>query len=131
MLYVVLPLVAGAITRHLWLKAGGTQRLAQGVASLKQWSVVGLIVTVVLLFGFQAGTLIAVPLVLQSYGIIATSFVAAGMLRPLFDMAAPVCMIGTSNFFDLAAAVAVSLFGLNSGAALATVVGGGVCQPHS
>jgi arsenite transporter len=131
-LYVVLPLVAGAITRHLWLKAGGTQRLAQGVAALKPWSVVGLIATVVLLFGFQAGTLIdkplvilmiAVPLVLQSYGIFAISYIAAWKLRLPFSIAAPACMIGTSNFFELAVAVAISLFGLNSGAALATVVG--------
>jgi ACR3 family arsenite transporter len=131
-LYVVLPLLAGVVTRHLWLKAGGTQRLAQGVAALKPWSVVGLIATVVLLFGFQAGTLIdkplviamiAVPLVLQSYGIFAISYVAAWKLRLPFSIAAPACMIGTSNFFELAVAVAISLFGLNSGAALATVVG--------
>ena len=132
LLYVVLPLLAGMLTRHLWLKAGGTQRLARGVASLKPWSVVGLIATVVLLFGFQAGTLIdkpavilmiAVPLVLQSYGIFALSYVAAWKLRLPFSIAAPACMIGTSNFFELAVAVAISLFGLNSGAALATVVG--------
>ena len=131
-LYVVLPLLAGALTRHLWLKAGGTKRLSQGVAALKPWSVVGLIATVVLLFGFQAGTLIekplvilmiAVPLVLQSYGIFAISYVAAWKLRLPFSIAAPACMIGTSNFFELAVAVAISLFGLNSGAALATVVG--------
>ena len=131
-LYVVLPLLAGMLTRHLWLKAGGSQRLAQGVAALKPWSVVGLIATVVLLFGFQAGTLIekplvilmiAVPLVLQSYGIFAISYVAAWKLRLPHNVAAPACMIGTSNFFELAVAVAISLFGLNSGAALATVVG--------
>jgi ACR3 family arsenite transporter len=131
-LYVVLPLVAGVLTRHLWLKAGGAPRLARGVAALKPWSVVGLIATVVLLFGFQARTLIeqpmvilmiAVPLVLQSYGIFAISYAAAWKLRLPFDVAAPACMIGTSNFFELAVAVAISLFGLNSGAALATVVG--------
>jgi ACR3 family arsenite transporter len=131
-LYVVLPLVAGVLTRHLWLKAGGAPRLARGVAALKPWSVVGLIATVVLLFGFQARTLIeqplvilmiAVPLVLQSYGIFAISYAAAWKLRLPFDVAAPAFMIGTSNFFELAVAVAISLFGLNSGAALATVVG--------
>jgi arsenite transporter len=131
-LYVVLPLLAGVLTRHLWLKAGGAPRLARGVAALKPWSVVGLIATVVLLFGFQARTLIeqpmvilmiAVPLVLQSYGIFAISYAAAWKLRLPFDVAAPACMIGTSNFFELAVAVAISLFGLNSGAALATVVG--------
>jgi ACR3 family arsenite transporter len=131
-LYVVLPLLAGVLTRHLWLKAGGAPRLARGVAALKPWSMVGLIATVVLLFGFQARTLIeqplvilmiAVPLVLQSYGIFALSYAAAWKLRLPFDVAAPACMIGTSNFFELAVAVAISLFGLNSGAALATVVG--------
>ncbi len=131
-LYVVLPLVAGAITRQLWLKAGGSPRLARGVAALKPWSVVGLIATVVLLFGFQARTLveqplvigmIAVPLVLQSYGIFAIAYAAAWKLRLPHAIAAPACMIGTSNFFELAVAVAISLFGLHSGAALATVVG--------
>lgn len=131
-LYVVLPLVAGAITRTLWLRSGGTARLARGVAALKPWSVVGLIATVVLLFGFQAGTivakplviaLIAVPLILQSYGIFAIAFVAARWMRLPYEIAAPACLIGTSNFFELAVAVAISLFGLDSGAALATVVG--------
>jgi len=128
---VVLPLVAGVLTRRLWLREGQA-RLARGVAALKPWSVVGLIATVVLLFGFQAGTivsqplviaLIAVPLVIQSYGIFAISYAAARALRLPHDIAAPACMIGTSNFFELAVAVAISLFGLSSGAALATVVG--------
>lgn len=131
-LYVLLPLVAGVLTRRAWLRAGGPQRLAHGVAAFKPWSVVGLIATVVLLFGFQAGTLvdrpliivlIAVPLVLQSYGIFALTFVAARRLRLPYNIAAPACLIGTSNFFELAVAVAISLFGLHSGAALATVVG--------
>jgi len=131
-LYVVLPLVAGVLTRAAWMRAGGTQRLAQGVAALKPWSIVGLIATVVLLFGFQAGTLIAkpliiamiaVPLVLQSYGIFAITFIAARRMKLPHNIAAPACLIGTSNFFELAVAVAISLFGLNSGAALATVVG--------
>jgi ACR3 family arsenite transporter len=131
-LYVVLPLLAGVATRLLWLRAGGLPRVARGVAALKPWSVVGLIATVVLLFGLQARTiveqplvigLIAVPLVLQSYGIFALSYLAAWKLKLPHNVAAPACMIGTSNFFELAVAVAISLFGLNSGAALATVVG--------
>ncbi|MCB2008839.1 MAG: ACR3 family arsenite efflux transporter, partial [Rhodoferax sp.] len=131
-LYVVLPLVAGVLTRKAWMARGGAQRLAQGVAALKPWSVVGLIATVVLLFGFQAETLIAkplvilliaVPLVLQSYGIFAIAYVAARRMKLPHDIAAPACLIGTSNFFELAVAVAISLFGLHSGAALATVVG--------
>ena len=131
-LYVVLPLVAGVLTRHAWLAAGGTQRVARGVARLKPWSVVGLIATVVLLFGLQARTLveqplvivlIAVPLVIQSYGIFFVSAIGARLLRLPHEIAAPACLIGTSNFFELAVAVAISLFGLQSGAALATVVG--------
>jgi ACR3 family arsenite transporter len=131
-LYVVLPLLAGVATRLLWLRAGGAAHVARGVAALKPWSVVGLIATVVLLFGLQARTiveqplvigLIAVPLVLQSYGIFAISYLAAWKMKLPHTVAAPACMIGTSNFFELAVAVAISLFGLNSGAALATVVG--------
>ena len=131
-LYVVLPLVAGVFTRMAWLRAGGPARVAEGVARLKPWSVIGLLATVVLLFGLQAGTLverplvilmIAVPLVLQSYGIFALAYAAAWRLRLPHSIAAPACMIGTSNFFELAVAVAISLFGLHSGAALATVVG--------
>lgn len=130
-LYVVLPLLAGMTTRQLLVKRSPTA-LGQFVARLKPWSVVGLIATVVLLFGFQAGTivekpgviaLIAVPLILQSYGIFFIGWWGAKWLKLPHDIAGPACLIGTSNFFELAVAVAISLFGLNSGAALATVVG--------
>ncbi|MBC7205400.1 MAG: arsenical-resistance protein [Methyloversatilis sp.] len=128
-LYVVLPLLAGVLTRRA---LGNGAALAGFVARLKPWSIVGLLATVVLLFGFQAETivaqpfviaLIAVPLVLQTYGIFAIAFVAARMMKLPYPVAAPACLIGTSNFFELAVAVAISLFGLHSGAALATVVG--------
>ncbi len=131
-LYVVLPLIAGVLTRRMWLARGGLPRVARGVAVLKPWSVLGLIATVMLLFGFQAGTivsqplviaLIAVPLVIQSYGIFFIAALGARWLRLPHEIAAPACLIGTSNFFELAVAVAISLFGLSSGAALATVVG--------
>jgi arsenite transporter len=130
-LYVVLPLLAGMATRHLLVKRS-PRALNQFVARLKPWSVVGLIATVVLLFGFQAGTivekpgviaLIAVPLILQTYGIFFITWWGAKWLKLPHDIAGPACLIGTSNFFELAVAVAISLFGLNSGAALATVVG--------
>ena len=130
-LYVVLPLAAGMATRHA-LQRRSDRAVGEFVARLKPWSVIGLIATVVLLFGFQAQTLvdkplviamIAVPLVLQSYGIFLISYVAARALRLPHDVAGPACLIGTSNFFELAVAVAISLFGLHSGAALATVVG--------
>ena len=92
----------------------------------------GLLATVVLLFGFQAQVileqpqtivLIAIPLILQTYGIFFIAYYASKALRLSHDIAAPACMIGASNFFELAVAVAISLFGLHSGAALATVVG--------
>ncbi len=132
-LYVVFPLVAGAITRHK-LESGTTDHheLAEFLSAVKPWSVVGLLATVVLLFGFQAEKilsepliigLIAIPLLIQTYGIFAIAYGAARAMRLPHNIAAPACLIGTSNFFELAVAVAISLFGLNSGAALATVVG--------
>lgn len=130
-LYVVLPLAAGMATRHV-LQKRAPHAVADFVAKLKPWSVIGLIATVVLLFGFQAQTLvakplviamIAVPLILQSYGIFVISYLAAKALKLPHNIAGPACLIGTSNFFELAVAVAISLFGLQSGAALATVVG--------
>ena len=88
--------------------------------------------TVVLLFGFQAETilqkpqdivLIAIPLLIQSVGIFFIAYIGARLLKLAHNIAAPAALIGTSNFFELAVAVAISLFGLHSGAALATVVG--------
>jgi len=130
-LYVVLPLAAGMATRHT-LARSSDHAVGDLVARLKPWSVVGLIATVVLLFGFQAETivakpliigLIAIPLILQTYGIFFISWWGAKLLKLPHNIAGPACLIGTSNFFELAVAVAISLFGLNSGAALATVVG--------
>jgi ACR3 family arsenite transporter len=130
-LYVVLPLAAGVVTRGV---LAGRSRTAVGefVGRLKPLSMTGLIATVVLLFGFQAETIvakplviamIAVPLLLQTYGIFAVGWLGARALRLPHDIAGPACLIGTSNFFELAVAVAISLFGIGSGAALATVVG--------
>lgn len=130
-LYVVLPLCAGMFTRYI-LQKRSRHAVGHFVARLKPWSIVGLIATVVLLFGFQAETiiaqptvigLIAIPLILQTYGIFFISWMGAKMFKLPHDVAGPACLIGTSNFFELAVAVAISLFGLNSGAALATVVG--------
>ena len=130
-LYVLLPLMAGALTRKLLLRAGEAQ-LQSFLMMVKPLSIAGLLATVVLLFGFQAGTiiasplaivLIAVPLLIQTYGIFALAYGAAWAWRVPHAVAAPCAMIGTSNFFELAVAVAISVFGLNSGAALATVVG--------
>jgi ACR3 family arsenite transporter len=141
LLYVLLPLVAGALTRSILdnkaldKKADGAEehkKVDSFVAKLKPWSIIGLLATVVLLFGFQAQTildqpqtifLIAIPLIIQTYGIFAIAYFFAKRLKLPHNIAAPASMIGTSNFFELAVAVAISLFGLNSGAALATVVG--------
>ncbi len=128
-LYVVLPLLAGLLTRR---KLGSQDAIDAFSARVKPWSVLGLITTVVILFGLQGQTilakplvivLIAVPILIQSYGIFALAYGAAYALKVPHRIAAPCAMIGTSNFFELAVAVAISLFGLNSGAALATVVG--------
>ncbi len=126
-LYVVLPLVAGYLTRRYL-----HDQVSDLVHHLKPLSVIGLLATVVLLFGFQAETIlaspqsiviIAIPLLIQTYGIFFIAYLAAKRLRLPHNVAAPAALIGTSNFFELAVAVAISLFGLHSGAALATVVG--------
>jgi len=131
-LYVLLPLIAGVITRRSLEKKQQQHAVDGFTQKLKPFSVVGLLATVVLLFAFQAekilaqpGTivLIAIPLMLQAYGIFAITYLAAKTMQLPHNVAGPASLIGTSNFFELAVAVAISLFGLNSGAALATVVG--------
>lgn len=131
LMYVVVPLVAGVLTRKA-LENSGSGNIEKFTAKLKPFSILGLLTTVVLLFGFQGGVilekpliilLIAVPLIIQSYGIFILSYIAAWLWKVPFNVAAPCALIGTSNFFELAVAVAISLFGLDSGAALATVVG--------
>jgi ACR3 family arsenite transporter len=136
-LYILIPLSAGALTRRLLAaradrQEGSELAVAHFTAAVKPFSVAGLLVTVILLFGFQGQIileqplligLIAVPLLIQTYGIFAITYAAAWAWRVPFNIAAPCALIGTSNFFELAVAVAISLFGLSSGAALATVVG--------
>ena len=131
-LYVLLPLIAGALTRRRLESNGDDGNVKAFVGALKPWSVIGLLATVVLLFGFQAEkiisepvviVLIAIPLLIQTYGIFAIAYGAAKAMKLPHNIAAPACLIGTSNFYELPVAVAISLFGLNSGAALATVVG--------
>lgn len=131
LLYVVLPLLAGYITRKQ-IEKKGSHAITALVDKFKPFSVLGLLLTIVILFGLQANTilsqpqdivLIAIPLLIQTYGIFALAYFVAKRLKLPHNIAAPACMIGTSNFFELAVAVAISLFGLHSGAALATVVG--------
>ncbi len=128
-LFVVLPLAAG-----LWTRAqlGSAARIDGFLSRVKPLSMIGLIATVVILFGLQGSVLIerpvviamiAAPILIQSYGIFLIAYGAAYALNVPHRIAAPCALIGTSNFFELAVAVAISLFGLNSGAALATVVG--------
>ncbi|SUT86795.1 arsenite efflux pump ACR3 [Actinobacillus ureae] len=130
LLYVVLQLIAGSVTRKILLKSN--RSISQFGNKLKPFSMMGLILTVVLLFAFQAETIlanpliivmIAIPLLVQTYGIFFLSHLLSKWLNLPKEISAPACLIGTSNFFELAVAVAISLFGLHSGAALATVVG--------
>jgi len=132
-LYVLLPLIAGALTRKRLNRSGREEAaITAFLEKMKPFSIVGLLATVVLLFGFQANTiieqplnivLIAIPLIIQTYGIFIIAYLIAIKLKLKQNIAAPACLIGASNFFELAVAVAISLFGLHSGAALATVVG--------
>ena len=130
-LYVVIPLAMGMITRKIFIKLNNNL-LEKFNKKIQPYSILGLLLTVILLFGFQAETiitkpiiilLIAIPLIIQSYGIFIIAYVWSYLWKVPHKIAAPVALIGTSNFFELAVAVAISLFGLNSGAALATVVG--------
>jgi len=127
-LYVVIPIVAGYLTR----KALPAARVESLLDALKPWSIIGLLATVVLLFGFQAQVLlekplvilmIAVPILLQSILMFFLTFKWMCKVKIPHNISAPAALIGGSNFFELAVAVAISLFGLHSGAALATVVG--------
>jgi len=135
-LYVVIPLAAGVLTRMLMTRGAGPAEAEAAVgaftARVKPFSVMGLLATVALLFAFQGEmiltqplviAMIAVPLLIQSYGMFAVAYWAAKVWRVPHKVAAPCAMIGTSNFFELAVAVAIGLFGLNSIAALVTVVG--------
>ena len=128
-LFVVVPLAAGWLTRALLRSPGRIGRLEQ---RLKPLAILSLIATVLLLFLVQARSilanplaivLIAIPLILQTYLIFWITAQWMRLWRQPQPIAAPGAMIGASNFFELAVAVAISLFGLNSGAALATVVG--------
>lgn len=136
-LYVAIPLAAGVATRLRMTRGAADAAQAEAAigtftARIKPFSMVGLLATVVLLFGFQGEVIlgqplvigmIALPLLIQSYGMFALAYWAAKAWRLPHNVAAPCAMIGTSNFFELAVAVAIGLFGLTSIAALVTVVG--------
>lgn len=132
-LFVVVPLVSASITRRLIVRKKGSEFLDKKVIpKFSPVTIIGLLLTLVLIFSMQGGLiienplhilLIAVPLVLQTFIIFFVSYGGARLLKLPFDIAAPAGMIGASNFFELAVAVAVALFPLNPGVSLATVVG--------
>ncbi|SEI91006.1 arsenite transporter, ACR3 family [Cyclobacterium xiamenense] len=131
--FVLIPLVAGYLTNRLLIQKKGADWLkTKFLPKLKPLSIFALLTTLVLLFAFQGEQiiaqpqhilLIAIPLALQTYVIFFLSWVAGRYLKLPYRVCAPASMIGASNFFELAVAVAIALFGLSSGAALATVVG--------
>lgn len=131
-LYIVVPVVAAQLLRRGILGSGGAPALARLQAALGPVSLVALLTTLVLLFGFQGEAilaqplviaLLAVPILLQVYFNAGLAYWLSRKLGVAWCVAAPAALIGASNFFELAVAAAISLFGLGSGAALATVVG--------
>ena len=130
-LYILIPLVAGVITRKI-LIATDDRKLTKLIQLSKPLSIIGLLLTVIILFGLQSDTistqlrdilLISIPLAIQTLSIFILGYIAAYLIKLPHNIAGPACLIGTSNFFELAVAVAITLFGINSGASLATVVG--------
>lgn len=131
-LYIVVPLVAAQVWRRVLLASGGATALARMLRALHPVSLVALLATLVLLFGFQGEQilrqplvilLLAVPIVIQVYLNAGLAYVLNRACGSAHNVAAPSALIGASNFFELAVAAAISLFGFQSGAALATVVG--------
>jgi ACR3 family arsenite transporter len=132
-LYIVIPLAAGYLSRRYIIKNKGIEWFENSfLPKLSDLTVIGLLLTLILLFSFQGDVilnnpfhivLIAIPLIIQTYFIFAIAYGAGKLLNVKHSVAAPAGMIGASNFFELAVATAIALFGLQSGAALATVVG--------
>lgn len=132
-LFVVIPLSGGVITRHLVVKKKGIGYFQNNfIPKLDHITVVGLLLTLIIIFSFQGEVilenplhivLIAIPLILQTFLIFAIAYIACKALKLPHSIAAPAGMIGASNFFELAVAVAIALFGAGSPVALATIVG--------
>ncbi len=132
-LFVVIPLVAGVIVRRLVIRRKGSEYFENVfLGKFKGTTIAGLLLTLVIIFSFQGDRilnnpvnilLIAIPLVIQTYLIFFIAFGWAKKWKISHDIAAPAAMIGASNFFELAVAVAIVLFGMESGATLVTVVG--------
>ena len=131
-LYIVVPVLVAAVLRHWILSRGGEARLQRALRRLGPLSLSALLLTLVLLFGFQGQqivkqplviALIAVPILIQVYFTSGLAYLLNRRLGVAHCVAGPSALIGASNFFELAVATAVGLFGVHSGAALATVVG--------
>jgi ACR3 family arsenite transporter len=131
-LYIVVPVIVAQAIRARVLARGGAASLDRLLHQLSPWSIVALLVTLVLLFAFQGEqilkqplviVLLAVPILIQVFFKSGLAYLANRALGEKHSVACPSALIGASNFFELAVAAAISLFGFNSGAALATVVG--------
>jgi ACR3 family arsenite transporter len=131
-LYIVVPVIIAQIVRRVALKSGGPKTLEQLLSALQPISLLALLVTLILLFGFQGEqilrqptiiAMLAVPILIQVYFNSGVAYLLNRAVGEAHCVAAPSALIGASNFFELAVAAAISLFGFNSGAALATVVG--------
>jgi ACR3 family arsenite transporter len=131
-LYIVVPVIIAQIVRRNVIAAGGSDALMRLLSKLQPISLVALLATLVLLFGFQGEqilaqpliiAMLAVPILIQVYFNSGLAYLLNRAAGEAHCVAGPSALIGASNFFELAVAAAISLFGFNSGAALATVVG--------
>jgi ACR3 family arsenite transporter len=131
-LYIVVPVILAQGARALLVRTGGPQALDRTMARIQPASLTALLATLVLLFGFQGQqiiaqpvviALLAVPILIQVYFNSALAYLLNRVAGEAHCVAAPSALIGASNFFELAVAAAISIFGIRSGAALATVVG--------
>ena len=132
-LFVVIPLVGGILTRNIITKQKGAEYFQNRfIPKFDNVTTIGLLLTLVLIFSFQGNVilenplhiiLIAVPLIVQTFLIFFIAYFASKVIKLPHDIAAPAGMIGASNFFELSVAVAISLFGTQSPVALATIVG--------
>ena len=131
-LYIVVPVIAAQLIRGRTLARGGERALQRLLERLQPWSTLALLATLVLLFAFQGDAiltqpliiaLLAVPILIQVFFNSGLAYLANRALGEKHSVACPSALIGASNFFELAVAAAISLFGFDSGAALATVVG--------
>ena len=131
-LYIVVPVIIAQVLRNRVISAQGEAGLQALLAKLQPLSILALLATLIVLFAFQGQAILAqpmiivmlsVPIIIQTYLIFGIGYLANRVVGETHVIAGPSALIGASNFFELAVAVAISLFGFNSGAALATVVG--------